>query len=1392
MSSLPTRPPTESPQRPWLARAVRLVLWGLLVAGLVWGLAWATLHFWIVPRIAEFRPALESLARQSLGVPVRIGGVSAQSTGWVPSFELSDIALQDAQGLPALHLHKVQVALSLRSVLMGQLDQLALDAPELTLRLTADGQWQIAGMGWAPSNEDSPAVDWLLSQREVVVRGARVHWHGAGNGQNTSTGHASSSPEPLTLRDVDLVIRNTARQHMLRLDATPPPSWGKRFVVMGQFKRSLLSMHPGRLSDWSGQAFAHFPQLNMAPWSAQGLPMPASLPLELGRLQGQGRVHLWADVHQGRWRGGLADVDLKNLQARLSPNQPPLALQSLSGRLGLQVHDGGFVAETQELRVTDEQGLLWPAGRLSLDYTHAQGTRPASGHLQAAQLDLQTIQALALRLPVGTALPSWLHTALQARNLEGQVTSLKLRWQGNWSSPDIQEAQAKVEGLNWQPGSKMVAAWGTLPGADVPGVRGGQLTLALNANGGRLDLKSGKGSALWLPGLIEPAEVPLHQLQASMRWARDAVKGETSGPWHVPEWSLSLANADLQGQWQGQWRPGPQGQGSGMLNLQGRIHRAKAAAVHRYLPLNLPTEVRHYLRDALVQGRYQNVKVNIRGDLDKLPFAKPEEGTFLFAGELKDAELDMVPASLMTPGELPWPRLRALQGQLTFDRLGMQLREASAQVGEGAHAIELKAASVDIADMTHQPVLRVQAQSLADAPLLLGVVQQSPLNALLSGALQPAQATGTLLTRFALQLPLLDQSSTRVQGSVQFDGNDLRMLPGTPWLNKLHGTLQFHERGFEVRQLQATLLGGPTVIDGGMQAPDPDTLAATPKTTQMAFKAHGRVSAAGLQAAHDVAPLSLLAQHASGATDYSARLAWHQGLPELTVNSRLTGLGLQLPAPLGKPAQTEKPLALQIRSRQTATGPQDEIELSLGDTARVMYVRDLSTDTPRVLRGRLGLGVLPEHLPALSESGVTASVDLDLLVVDEWLALLPTPAPQPTQALSTHQPQPLAWQAYLPTRFGLKANSLIANDRHLHKVQLGGTQEAGRWRVNIDADELSGHVFFEPTMPGQTDPTGRLFARLSRLNLPPASAREVESLLEAPPASLPTLDVVVDALELRGKQLGRVEIEASNTDKDLARTPAAREWQLKKFNITLPEGTLRSTGRWLAARDGSPWRKSEMNFVLDVQDAGAMLTRLGTPEALRGGTGQIEGVISWQGSPLSLHYPSLNGHLNVRIGRGQFLKADPGAAKLLGVLSLQALPRRLLLDFRDVFAQGFVFDSVLGDASIVHGMANTRNLQIKGVNALVQLDGSADIARETQKLHVKILPIVDAGTASLVAAITVNPLVGLTTFIAQWLLQNPLSRASAQEFLVEGSWANPQVTRIEQRPIRSPAPITPP
>ena len=117
------------------------------------------------------------------------------------------------------------------------------------------------------------------------------------------------------------------------------------------------------------------------------------------------------------------------------------------------------------------------------------------------------------------------------------------------------------------------------------------------------------------------------------------------------------------------------------------------------------------------------------------------------------------------------------------------------------------------------------------------------------------------------------------------------------------------------------------------------------------------------------------------------------------------------------------------------------------------------------------------------------------------------------------------------------------------------------------------------------------------------------------------------------------------------------------------------------------------------------------------------------------------------MGEGQFLKADPGAAKLLGVLSLQALPRRLTLDFRDLFSAGFAFDQASADVSVAAGVARTTNLRISSANATVLMQGSADIARETQDLTALVMPEIDAGNAALATAF-VNPAAGAIVFIA--------------------------------------------
>jgi uncharacterized protein (TIGR02099 family) len=686
--------------------------------------------------------------------------------------------------------------------------------------------------------------------------------------------------------------------------------------------------------------------------------------------------------------------------------------------------------------------------------------------------------------------------------------------------------------------------------------------------------------------------------------------------------------------------------------------------------------------------------------------------------------------------------------------------------------------------MVNASVLSVSAETKGPANQVLSLVQKSPLDALMSGALRQTQATGNLQTRFKLTVPLLNAINTKVQGTVTLSGNDVRMTPDVPLLEKLQGSVQFTESGFSLSGTQARMLGGTVRIEGGMR-PSPGGTGAANNDVSLQLRAQGQVTAEGLRQTKEIAPFNELAKHAIGSTTYTAQLGWRQGHPEFSLQTQLDGLALSLPAPLGKFATASTPLIVQTRLQGTGAGLQDQLLLAWGQAASAQYVRDLSGRAPVVLRGSLTLGLPASQAPAMPASGVNATVALDKLSLDDWQNLVPKSAETATRQASSATS---AWQAYLPTRIGLRANTIDTDGRTLHQVVAGGLREGNIWRVNLDARELNGHVVYRQAVGDQL---GHLYARLSRLNLPPSSVSDVEGLLDTSPINLPALDIVVEQLELRGKKLGRVEIEAINTEQPKIRTKAGAEWQLSKLNITLPEANLRSTGRWTKSNEGGTQRKTEMNFKLDVSDAGALLTRLGTPDALRGGSGQMEGIVSWQGSPLALHYPSMSGQFGITMGRGQFLKADAGAAKLLGVLSLQALPRRLLLDFRDVFYEGFAFDSVRGDVTITQGIAQTRNLQIKGVNALVQLDGSADIAQETQKLRVVILPSLDAGTASLVAGIALNPVVGLTAFLTQLFLQKPLIKVNTQEFLIDGSWYEPRVTKVNSDAKASPAGNTP-
>ena len=1361
--------------------AVRIVLALLLLAALAWGV----LHWAIVPRIDQFRPRLERLATRWVGAPVTIGAISAQSNGVAPVIALTGVTVRDAQGRPGLTIARAHVAFSIASLLRGGVTQLLIEQPALDIRRTAQGRLLIGGLDISgDASGDTRAADWFFAQPEFAVRGGAVRW----------IDDTRPAAPPVTLSGLQLVIQNSGLHHRLRLDATPDSPWGEPFTVTGQFRQPILTRHPGRWRNWDGQGYALLPRVDVSRLR-QYVDLRADWGVDV--TQGQGALRLWLDARHGAITGVTADLALGAVTATLGPGLEPLTLASLSGQVGWHRQNGREEITTRNLRFADRDGLAWSGGNFQLSFQGGGSSGvPESGALQADRLDLGVLVKIAGRLP----LPPQVHQQLAQHPLAGLVETIEAHWSGALDAPRDWRVQARLSGLSVGAQALPPHDDGS-PAAGLPGIEGAQLEVRAVPTGGQLDVAIQDG-ALTFPGVFEQPRIALQTLSARAQWTVDPKTGQIAVDLPQAAFSNTDATGHLRANWHTAAGPGP-ARFPGVLDLEGVITRADGARVWRYLPLHIPQEARDYVRDAVRVGQARDVAVRVKGNLHEVPFDHdPQAGEFRFDGQVSGVTLAYVPRRLQLPGSAPpWPPLQDLAGELIFDRAGMQVRNAQAHAPAPNQDWQFSHIDARLDDLAHPRVV-VSADGRGPLASALGIVRGSPVAGLLDGALDQVDATGGAALQLALDLPVSQiKQASKVSGRVTLEGNNVRFVPAAPMVTGARGTVTFDQAGFALQDLRGQALGGPVRIAGGGQ---PGATGGTPATLRIT----GTASSEGLRAMTDWGPVPALTRRASGQAAYQAELSFHGARPALTVTSDLHGLAFDLPEPLTKPADARWPLRYEEQP-QGATGDVWRIALTDRLIARLEHA-GVAGSPPR---GAYALGVAaaaPLQLPA---TGIAAHVDVPRLDAQAWSAAVSdmladspnlgnpshaaTPPAPPASSASAAQTASAAAsvQDFVPTIWNLRAGELALNGRSLHAVTVSGTRAGDLWRAAVQGRELDGQIQYRQAPGAQP---GAVHARLSRLTIPASQNQAAKTGADdaaAPPQHIPALDVVADDFEIGGKKLGKLTIQATNRTAgqrpdaaDPGSATGVNEWALDKLTLETPEATLAATGRWVGPRRAktaeTATRHTMLRFTLDVRDAGVLLARLGMPGVLRHGAGQLAGDVGWRGAPYALDTPTLSGQLHLDIGKGQFLKTEPGIAKLLGVLSLQALPRRLTLDFRDIFSTGFAFDLVRGDARIADGVITSNNLQMKGAGAAILMDGSASLVAETQDLHVLVVPHIDAGTAAL-AATAINPAIGIGAFVAQWLLQKPLSRAATREFRISGAWADPQVTALPHKAAAS-------
>jgi uncharacterized protein (TIGR02099 family) len=765
--------------------------------------------------------------------------------------------------------------------------------------------------------------------------------------------------------------------------------------------------------------------------------------------------------------------------------------------------------------------------------------------------------------------------------------------------------------------------------------------------------------------------------------------------------------------------PDLDGEAQGTILL--RPHAAPVADITAHLTRGAGNQVWRYLPRQIADDAYDWVKRSILsgGSPDTRLTLRGPLDAFPFDQGGGVFRVAVKLANVEVKFAPDWPPIEDINGWLIFHDKAMEIQAKRGRT----LGIPLTDVKGIVPDIHHggDKVLSIGGRAAGSAQDLLDYVRASPVFEYTDRFTAPMQAQGPAQLVLNLTLPLRDMDRSTVSGVLKLAGTTLNPGDGLPVLSDLNGKLIFTHRDIKGRDISTQVFGQPASIDvesvpGGR--------------VNVVMK--GRITPQGLAGRLPQAAL----RHLSGDTRYRAEVSLHQHKGELKVSSDLKGLAIDLPEPLKKSAEQSVPL-LVTRS-ETGQG-RDVIMARYGQilSARAL----LGGNVPRV-SVRVGGG----EAAAPKADGLTLTAVDRRIDLDAWRALADQ-VEGSSGALPIHSIE-------------LTANELVAGGRLLRDTHVLARTVGDTWHLQVAGREIRGDVQLHTT-----GDTPEVRARLKYLTIPEKAPGQAGESTSMPDISHLRLDIAADSLVIKGKEVGRLKLAAE---------PGTHGLRVDSLALSNPDASLEGEG--LLA--DNPLRPTEFSLKGSSPDLGKLLSQLGYPGLIKRGAMKVEGSIGWMGGLRDMALGDISGDLDLSMKNGQFVKLHPGAAKLLGILSLQAIPRRISLDFRDVFSEGFAFDEISAPIYLDKGIAYLSPLTMNGPSASIHMKGEINLVRGTQILRVSVEPHLEDTLAA--GALLVNPAVGLGALVASKVLKNPISRAATFEYLVTGTWDDPTVKKLSR------------
>ena len=708
-----------------------------------------------IPYITDYGDTIEAELSRQLGMPVKIESVDADIQWLTPRLNLLGVKVYSPKSEKIIF-SLAEINFSLGWVqsfkkLRPELAFVSISGLDIEVMRDVNGIINVQGYG-INVNDDTeesipPEVIGALSSSSIYLLDSRIHW--------VDKLHNSQS---LKLENVNIALLNASPRHQLSVDMDLPAAYGDHVRFILDIEGDL-----DKPTNWKGKLYTSVGNLHLARWFDDYWQ-------SFGFV---GAGDLDADIWM-QWDSAT----VQKIEARINANDMALhymddsvrswKLDHIDGLVRWESVVDGWAVDVREL-VINRDKRAWPkASSVSLHMNENRQYVEARASFLRLE-DLAYLGGLVTNfIPIKDF--NW-NEMFDTYRPRGDLFDLSLHMP--LQSPGDARIDARFKNLGYDTTESLPVASGL---------------------DGRLEY-DGSRTLLNLDSLdVQLTYADLFRTELKLK----ALYGDISlfrkqDSWYLVSDDLELATPHLSTR--SRLRLSVPDAGSPFLDMVTRFKKGDGSQKSLYLPTAImPDEAVDWLDRAIVTADVTQGGFLFHGAFQDYPFAGGE-GVMQALFDIENATLQYMP---------DWPTLENLKASVHFNNRSLHIDQARGTIMNA----DIYDTRLHIADL-EKAHLDIQGKVKTELPELLNFVSNSPLKKHFSSYALGLQTEGPAKLDLDLQIPLYGEDTTRVNGLLSFQGNDVLFPQHGYSVSDLRGELSFTESSFQGESFSARVDGHP-------------------------------------------------------------------------------------------------------------------------------------------------------------------------------------------------------------------------------------------------------------------------------------------------------------------------------------------------------------------------------------------------------------------------------------------------------------------------------------------------------------------------------------------------------------------------------------------------------